>query len=96
MYAENKDDARRPTSLWVCLLGDTHGVVTLADQGLPVVIPLGPDGDELQRVGPGAELPVGQLHPPAGAVGQVNAAYWVLVRGGNKDFKMIIRDYVYN
>jgi len=68
-----------PCLFWVCLLCDTHGVVALADQGLPVVVPLGPDRDQLQGVGSGAELPVDRLHPPAGAVSQVYAAHWVLV-----------------
>ena len=62
----------------VYVLCDTHGVAAVADQGLAVVFHLGPDRDELQGVGSGAELAVGGLHPRAGAVGQVDSAYRVL------------------
>lgn len=55
-------------------LGDTHGVLALADQRLLVVLPLRTHRDELERVGPGTELPVGGLHPLAGAVCQVDTA----------------------
>lgn len=77
----------------VCLLCDTHGVLALADQGLPVIVPLGPDRDQLQGVGSGTELPIGWLHPPAGRVSQVYAAQWLLVTR-NKPQKTI--DYIYN
>ena len=69
---------KRSTRRLVYLLGDTHGVAAVADQGLVVVFSLGPDCDELQGVGSGAELAVGGLHSRAGAVGQVDAAHWVL------------------
>lgn len=62
------------------LLGDTHGVFTLADKRLSVVLSLRPDGDQLKGVGPGTELSVGWLHLTTGAVGQVDATHWVLER----------------
>lgn len=65
------------------LLGDTHCVFTLADERLYVTLSLRPDGDQLKCVGPGTELPVGWLHLTTGAVGQVDATYWVLERDGS-------------
>lgn len=60
------------------LLCDTHGVLALADQRLPVVLPLWADCDELKRVGPSTELPVGWFHLLSGAVGQAEAANGIL------------------
>lgn len=54
-------------------LGHTQVVVTLGDQRLLVVLPLGPDCDQLQGVGPSTELPVDWSHHVTGAVGQVDA-----------------------
>lgn len=62
------------------LLGDTHGVFTLADERLSVVLSLRPDSDQLEGVGPGTELSVGWLHLTTDAVGQVDATHWVLDR----------------
>lgn len=63
-------------------LGDTHGVVAVADQRLAVVLPLRPHRDDLQRVGSSAELAVDRLHAAVGAVGQVEAAHGLLGDGG--------------
>lgn len=55
-------------------LGDTQVVVDLADQRVPVLLPLRPDRDQLQGVGPSTELPVHRSHHWTGAVGQVDPA----------------------
>lgn len=55
-------------------LGDTQVVVDLADQRVPVLLPLRPDRDQLQGVGPSAELPVHRSHHWTGAVCQVDPA----------------------
>lgn len=66
----------------VDLLGDTQGVLALADQCLSVVLSLWSDCDQLKCVGSGAELSVGWFHFFTGAVSQVDAADGVLIEGG--------------
>lgn len=63
-------------------LGDTQVVVDLADQRVPVLLPLRPDRDQLQGVGPSAELPVHRSHHRTGAAGQVDPADGALRSGG--------------
>lgn len=60
------------------LLGDTHGILALADQCLFVIFSLWPDCDELKRVGSGTELSVNWFHSVTGAVSQVDASNGIL------------------
>lgn len=59
--------------------------MAVADQRLPVILPLRPHRDHLQGVGSGAELPVDRLHAAVGAVGQVHAAQGLLGDGGGAE-----------
>lgn len=58
--------------------------MTLGDQRLLVVLPLRPDCDQLQGVGPSAELPVHRSHHVTGAVGQVDATDGTLRKGAGR------------